>query len=156
MARHSADTLQRIRKDIRAAANARANEPFFLMAPIGGDLTRLQTTIFGPEDTPYEGGMFEVLVIVPWNFPSHGPLIKFKTRVYHPNVLPDGTFCICQLRDDWRLTYRLGDALQFVSDTLEHPNWEWLAVTSIVEEHKYNRELFEQKAKEWTQQYASE
>lgn len=48
----------------------------------------------GPVDTPYEGGLFTVLVYFPDDFPSNPPEIKFEQRMWHPNIYPDGRVCI--------------------------------------------------------------
>jgi ubiquitin-protein ligase len=41
--------------------------------------------IKGPAETPFEGGQFEVSFKFD-NFPFKAPLVKFETKIYHPNV----------------------------------------------------------------------
>lgn len=40
----------------------------------------------GPKDTPYEGGVFEVLVNVPEQYPLVPPAVRYRTKIFHPNV----------------------------------------------------------------------
>lgn len=40
----------------------------------------------GPTDTPYHGGVFELSITVPEQYPLVPPVVKFKTRLFHPNV----------------------------------------------------------------------
>ena len=40
----------------------------------------------GPKDTPFEGGVFEVVLKVPQQYPLVAPAVRFKTKIFHPNV----------------------------------------------------------------------
>jgi ubiquitin-conjugating enzyme E2 G2 len=50
--------------------------------------------IQGPEDTPYEGGLFPAALSFPQDYPLSPPVMKFTCPMYHPNVYKDGTVCI--------------------------------------------------------------
>ncbi|KAL4854049.1 Protein PEROXIN-4 [Chlorella vulgaris] len=40
----------------------------------------------GPIDTPYEGGMFELAIVVPDQYPLVAPSVRFRTKIFHPNI----------------------------------------------------------------------
>lgn len=40
----------------------------------------------GPQDTPFEGGTFEVAITVPEQYPLVPPTMRYKTKIFHPNV----------------------------------------------------------------------
>ena len=40
----------------------------------------------GPEGTPFEGGIFELALTVPESYPLAAPIVRFKTRIFHPNI----------------------------------------------------------------------
>ncbi|KAK9370954.1 hypothetical protein V1509DRAFT_651164 [Lipomyces kononenkoae] len=50
--------------------------------------------IQGPEDTPFEGGVFPATLTFPKDYPLSPPTMKFTCDMFHPNVYKDGTVCI--------------------------------------------------------------
>lgn len=43
-------------------------------------------TAQGPTETPFEGGSFELSINVPEQYPLVPPTVRFKTKIFHPNV----------------------------------------------------------------------
>merc|ERR1712146_780977 len=48
----------------------------------------------GPENTLYEGGYFKAQLKFPDDYPNNPPTMIFKTKMWHPNIYPDGKVCI--------------------------------------------------------------
>ena len=44
----------------------------------------------GPDGTLFEGGMFRAVMEFPKDFPSMPPKMQFLTKMWHPNIYPDG------------------------------------------------------------------
>ena len=53
---------------------------------VGEDLTKLRGAFEGPPGTAYEGGTYEVNIEIPNEYPFRPPIMKFKTKIWHPNV----------------------------------------------------------------------
>jgi ubiquitin-conjugating enzyme E2 G2 len=71
-----------------------------IAAPISdSDLFHWRCIITGPEDTPYEYGIFEATLDFPKEYPLSPPTLKFKTPIFHPNVYSDGKVCISILHE---------------------------------------------------------
>ena len=49
-------------------------------------LDELEASIIGPEDTPYENGVFRLNIRVPERYPFEPPNVTFQTKIYHPNI----------------------------------------------------------------------
>jgi peroxin-4 len=37
-------------------------------------------------DTPFHGGVFELVINVPEQYPLVPPNVRFRTKIFHPNV----------------------------------------------------------------------
>jgi len=64
-----------------------------------GNLRLLKGTIQGPAGTCYEGGLFEVDIQIPKQYPFEPPKMKFVTKVWHPNISSQ-TGAICLVRGE--------------------------------------------------------
>nr|XP_002122933.1 ubiquitin-conjugating enzyme E2 G2 [Ciona intestinalis] len=53
-----------------------------------------EALILGPEDTPFEGGVFRTTLNFPTDYPMSPPKMKFTSDMFHPNIYPDGRVCI--------------------------------------------------------------
>jgi len=47
-------------------------------------------TIFGPAETLWDGGMFQVELVFPPDFPDAPPYVHFLTPMFHPHISPLG------------------------------------------------------------------
>jgi len=50
--------------------------------------------IEGPKDTCYEGGVFQLQLSFPKDYPMAPPTLKFLSDFWHPNVYTDGKVCM--------------------------------------------------------------
>lgn len=118
------------------------------------DLTNLRVALSPPENTPYEDGIFFLSVMIPRQYPSLPPNIEFETQIYHPNITKDGKICLGQLKAEWKPTYTLKNAIDFIYYLLKNPDWNDPLVNSIAVQYKQNPKEFEKEAREWTKEYA--
>ena len=48
----------------------------------------------GPEGTVFEDGVFVARLIFPQDYPLNPPTMRFTSKIFHPNIYPDGRVCI--------------------------------------------------------------
>lgn len=62
-----------------------------------GDFRHLKGTIHGPLETVYEGGVFDIDIVIPKQYPFEPPKMTFITKIWHPNISSQ-TGAICLVR----------------------------------------------------------
>ena len=78
--------------------------------------------IFGPPDTPFEDGIFKLSLEFTEEYPNRAPTVRFQTKMFHPNVYPDGGICLDILQNRWTPTYDVTALLTSVQSLLSDPN----------------------------------
>ena len=78
--------------------------------------------IFGPVGTPYEGGIFNIVIKFDNNYPLKPPSLTFLTPMYHPNIYKDGKICIDILQNEWTPTQCVRTILLSILSLLMDPN----------------------------------
>ena len=58
------------------------------------DLFKWNVLFEGTEDTLYEGGYFKATLTYPDDYPNNPPVMQFVSKMWHPNIYPDGKVCI--------------------------------------------------------------
>ncbi len=120
---------------------------------IDNDLYHWKALIYGPVDTPYEGGKFYLDINFPSDYPLECPKINFITKIYHPNIL-NGNICMDILKNNWNPILTISKVLLSISSLLGTPNPDDPLDNEIANLFKKNNEKFKCNAFKWTQMYA--
>ncbi|KAK0147336.1 Ubiquitin-conjugating enzyme E2 T [Merluccius polli] len=118
----------------------------------------LRAQIVGGDGTPYEGGLFSLEVKVPERYPFEPPNIRFLTPIYHPNIDNAGRICHDALKlppkGAWRPSLNISTVLTSIQLLMAEPNPDDPLMADISSEFKYNKQLFVENAKRWTEKHA--
>jgi ubiquitin-conjugating enzyme E2 D/E len=145
--------LRRIEKEL---ADLRKDPPLSCSAgPEDNDMFVWEACIFGPEDSPYEGGVFILSIQFPVEYPFRAPHFQFKTRIYHPNINSAGLICLDILKGEWSPALTVGKVLLSICSLLTDPNPGDPFVPEAARLYVQDRGAYDEIATAWTLQYAT-
>jgi len=122
--------------------------------PVGDDLFHWQATILGPDESPYEGGVFYLNIHFPADYPFKPPKVTFITKIYHCNINSNGGICLDILKDMWSPALTVSKVLLSICSLLTDPNPDDPLVPEIAQLYRNDRIEHDRKAREWTQRYS--
>ena len=112
---------RRLLKDLKKMQEGNSDESL-QATPINDNLYEWEAVIFGPDDTIWEGGMFQLHLEFSEDYPNKPPKVKFTTELFHPNIYTDGSICLDILSHMWSPVYDVGSILTSIQSLLTDPN----------------------------------
>jgi ubiquitin-conjugating enzyme E2 D/E len=122
--------------------------------PRGENIYLWDAMIVGPTETPYVGGMFNLEIHFPTDYPFKPPKVVFTTKIYHPNISTNGSICLDILKEQWSPALTISKVLLSICSLLSDPNPKDPLMPEVADEYVRNREQFDSTAKLWTSKYA--
>ncbi|ODQ65165.1 ubiquitin-conjugating enzyme [Nadsonia fulvescens var. elongata DSM 6958] len=107
-----------------AAFSADPNPALALLEPTSSsNLFQWRAVLRGPAaPSPYEGGLWEIIISIPESYPLSPPTMKFKTKIVHPNIhLETGEVCLDVLKSQWSPAWTISSACTAVQAMLSDP-----------------------------------
>ena len=126
-----------------------------------------KVTMNGPKDTPYANGIFLLKIYFPHDYPHHGPDFRFVNKIYHLNVdfrnMDTLGHISCNHLNEWHTTgkvhdwpeYGIKQALFDIFCLFYNQGIDDSYDETMAEEYYKERDIFNEKARKWTLQYAS-
>jgi ubiquitin-conjugating enzyme E2 D/E len=151
-------TIKRIQKELKELQNAKQNElPENISAgPVDpSNLFLWEATIIGPTETPYEGGLFKLSIKFPETYPFTPPILKFNTRIFHPNISENGDICLDILKYKWTPAYSLTHVLLSLCSLFSDPNPDDPLNPDAAHLYKRNKAEYIETVQLYTQKFAN-
>lgn len=164
--------MRRIGKELADIQNDKQSN-IQAKAAHGDDLTNLKASFPGPPDTPYEGGTFIVDIKIPQEYPFKPPIMKFETKLWHPNVssvtvsdcqgfnvlwlaniLYQGAICLDTLGTAWSPVLTIKSALLSLQSLLSTPEPNDPQDAEVAMMLKRRPQEFAKVAHDWAVKYA--
>lgn len=82
----------------------------------------LSLHIHAAADTPFEDGTFRLVLTFDESYPNKPPVVKFISKMFHPNVYANGELCLDILQNRWSPTYDVAAILTSIQSLLHDPN----------------------------------
>jgi ubiquitin-conjugating enzyme E2 D len=142
-------TSQRINKELK---DLKKNPPANCSAgPINDDIFKWEAVILGPSESPYEGGVFNLRIEFPTDYPFKAPKIKFITPIYHCNINEQGGICLDILKEQWSPALTISKVLLSICSLMDDPNPDDPLRPELADLYKEDRELYDKRARFYTQ-----
>lgn len=126
MVPHSLAAVKRLRKELQVLSKAqqrREADNDIVLQVDPDNLLRWKGWIRAPDDTPYEGGVFELDIRCGTDYPLAPSSMKFVTKIFHPNVhFRTGDICLDILKKEWSPAWGLQAACRAVLALLSDPD----------------------------------
>nr|VWO94842.1 Ubiquitin-conjugating enzyme E2 2 [Ganoderma boninense] len=120
-------------------------------APDGSmNLLEWEVGIPGKAGTPWEGGVYKLMMIFPEDYPSKPPKCKFTPPLFHPNVYPSGTVCLSILDEEksWKPAITIKQVLLGIQELLDDPNVNDPAQSDAYTMFKNDKVAYERRVKQ--------
>ena len=101
-----------------------------------------------PEETAWEDGTFKLSLEFTEEYPNKAPVVKFITKMFHPNIYADGSICLDILQNQWSPIYDISAILTSIQSLLCDPNPASPANSEAARLYQENRREYERKVKE--------
>ncbi|KAJ5076159.1 ubiquitin-conjugating enzyme e2 h [Anaeramoeba ignava] len=120
------------------------------------DLSVFTVKFHGPADTPYEGGVWDVRVQLPDQYPFKSPSIGFLNRIYHPNIeFSSGAVCLDVINQAWSPMFEIKHVFEvFLPQLLLYPNPSDPLNREAANLLSSNKNQYDLIVKKFVQQYA--
>jgi len=128
--------------------------PGISATPYQDNLRYFNVLIQGPGSSAYEGGVFQLELFLPEEYPMAPPKVRFLTQIYHPNIDRLGRICLDILKDKWSPALQIRTVLLSIQALLSAPNPDDPLANDVAEAWKKDEENALAEAKRWTQMYA--
>ena len=123
---------------------------------VDGDIRHWKGRIKGPIDTCYAGGIFDVDIIIPNEYPFKPPKMKFDTKIWHPNISSvTGAICLDILKNEWTPALTIRTALISLQALMCEPVPDDPQDAVVAKQYKSDINLFNATAKHWVEEYAN-
>ncbi|KAL6121715.1 hypothetical protein NUSPORA_01324 [Nucleospora cyclopteri] len=143
----STPATRRLLKDLDEVSKTQENYSIYA-EPLEDDLFTWVAVISGPKGTPYEGGTFSLVLTFDDEYPQHAPEVCFLSKMFHPNVYPNGDLCLDILKNKWSPSYNVTAILLSVQSLLNDPNINSPANMEAAEMYEKNKEEYKKKVRE--------
>nr|XP_006817456.1 PREDICTED: uncharacterized protein LOC100368888 [Saccoglossus kowalevskii] len=122
--------------------------------PCDNNIGFWRVLLVGPQNTPYEGGVFVLYVDFPDKYPLSPPQIRFLTPIYHCNINVAGRICHSIFDRNYTPDTPVSTILMYVFGLLITPEPDDPLDSVLAEEYFSDKDKYYETAKQYTKNHA--
>ncbi|XP_025424331.1 uncharacterized protein LOC112693454 isoform X2 [Sipha flava] len=143
---------RRLRHEVK---NLKSDPPEGIRAvPLDNHWCHWQATILGPAGSPFEGGQFFLYIQIPYGYPMTPPVVRFLTKIFHPNVSRHGDIGLDSLHYNWSLALTIAKVLISIQSLLTDPFCDVCMEPDIAQLYNNDQQTYNTIARYWTHRFA--
>jgi ubiquitin-conjugating enzyme E2 N len=123
--------------------------------PTESNARYFNVVVDGPADSPFQGGVFNLELFLPEEYPMAPPKVRFVTKIYHPNIDKLGRICLDILKDKWSPALQIRTVLLSIQALLSAPNPDDPLANDVADLWKKDEAKAIEIARQWTKKYAA-
>lgn len=108
-------------------------------------------TILGPENTPWEGGLFSLVVRFSCQHPYRPPFARFTSKMFHPNITSEGIPALDSIQTRWNSNTRVSTILDELQAMLASPSPTYPVNQDAAHLYRVNRREYERRIRRLAQ-----
>merc|ERR1712093_61053 len=146
-------TSKRLGKELKEVATESA-EGLRIGLKKSDNMYEWYAQVEGPEDSVYEGGIFDIDISIPSDYPFKPPRVAFRTKIYHMNINSQGGICLDILKNTWSPALSIHKVVLSILSLLTDPNPSDPLVPDIAQTFRLNKPQHDRTARSWTKDFA--
>lgn len=123
--------------------------------PCPDNIFEWEATLLPPDESIYRGGIFELRINFPADYPFKPPKVCFKTKIYHPNIDSNGAVCLDILSEKWSPALTTEKVLISLLSLLDDPNPNDPLAPEIAKIYLSDRTKYAKNVQEHIKRFAS-
>ena len=147
--------FRRIQNEIKLIGEqADEYSKMFRLKCVKDNIYHWKATIYGPEESLYEGYQFKLEIKLPADYPYSPISVKFVTPIQHVNINSNGDICLDILKTSWTASQNIRSVMLSLLLLLSKPNIDDPFNSDLAELHRNDEKKYKKTIRDCCEKHA--